>query len=138
RERALGLLELHLVRTRIDLSEQIAGLNQLPLGKVYLVERAIHTAFDRDRVVCRHCSDRGYVLVQIAELGRRRRDRNDRVRSGWRLLCRRIRAAAGYKKVKANYRDGQNDQPQPPSLNSFVEPTAHFNILYKSRGIRFS
>src|ERR1019366_7421187 len=138
RERALDLLELHLVRTRIDLGQQIAGLYHLSLFEVYLIELAIHPAFDGDRVVCRHCSDRGYVLVQIADLRRHRRHRNDRVRYAWRRLCGRIRAAAANKKVKANYRDGQNDQPQPPSLHSFVEPSAHFSFLYKSRGVRFS
>src|SRR5208337_1383347 len=79
RERALGLGELHLIRTRIDLSQQIAGLYQLSLGKIYLIERAIHPAFDGDGVVGRDRSDRGYVLVHIAELGRHRCYRNDRV-----------------------------------------------------------
>src|ERR1700691_4013105 len=67
RERPLSLRELHLIWTRIDLSQQIAGLYYLPFGKIYPVELPIHPAFDRDRVVRRHGSDRGYVLLQIAE-----------------------------------------------------------------------
>ena len=50
-ERAFGLRQLHLVRTRIDLSQQIAGFYDLPLGKIYLHELSVDPALDGDRVV---------------------------------------------------------------------------------------
>jgi len=76
RQRPLGLRQFDLVRPRIDLGQQVAGLHHLPFDKIYFIELAIHPALDRHRVVRRHRSDRRDVLFQIADRGRHRRDRH--------------------------------------------------------------
>src|SRR5260370_29941000 len=106
----------------IDLGQQVASLHDLAFGKTYLFELPIHSAFDGDRIVRKHGSDRGNVLIQIAKLGRRGGDRDDRMRHRGRRLCRSTLCVSisSVQKVK-DEQTLDKHQPEAPSLTYFVD-----------------
>src|SRR6185369_17776301 len=79
----LGLFELCLERTRIDLREQITLLDHLALAVVDTHQLTIDTAFDSHRVHRRNRAERVDVNADTSLLGHGRGDRNTG-RRGWR------------------------------------------------------
>ena len=61
RELALGLLQLHLERTRVDLGEQVPLLHQLPLAEGDVDELTVDAALHGDGVEGGHRAEPGQV-----------------------------------------------------------------------------
>ena len=92
-----GLRQLHLERPRIDLGEQVAGLDDLPFLERDAHQLAVDARLDDDDVARRHGAERVEVDVDAA-LARGRRDDGQRARrrvAAAAAAARRAGAAAG-------------------------------------------
>jgi hypothetical protein len=86
----LGLIECRAERTRIDLGEHVAGLNELTFRKADILQFAVHPHVNRDAVEGLHGAEPGEIIGDVLAL---RRSGNDRDR-GCRGRCCRRRGSA--------------------------------------------
>ena len=71
-ELAFGLLQLHFIRPRIDLHQQVALVHDLPFFEQHLHQLAVHAALDGDGVDGRYSAQARYVDFDVAFRGPRR------------------------------------------------------------------
>ncbi len=63
---SFGLLQLHFIRPRIDLHQQVALMNDLPLFELHFHELPVHPALHRDGVDGRYRAQAGYEHLDAA------------------------------------------------------------------------
>ncbi len=82
----LHLIELSLEGTRVNLNEQFALLDVLPLSEVYVHDLPVDPALDVGGIECRHRTQACQVNGNVLALHRRDGDRDGMRPSGLRLL----------------------------------------------------